>query len=79
MMTEDQLRAALYGRSVNLVARDTGISRDALYRFMGKPLSMFDQAILSDYLEGLQEAVASAGFDDAGTWGELAKAVEGCK
>ena len=53
MMTPDQLRAALYGRNLSQVARDSCVSYDALYRFVGKPLPMFEHMALSDYLEGL--------------------------
>ena len=50
MVSDTKLRALLHGRNLSLLARDTGISYDALYRFVGKPLSLFDRVILCDYL-----------------------------
>ena len=65
MLNNDQLRIALDGRSLRRVAKDTGISYDALYRFMGKPLSLQAAATLSDYVERLNAAVYGAGNDSA--------------
>lgn len=80
MMNADQLRVALEGRSLRRVATETGISYDALYRFIGKPLSLFDHAILSDYIKGKAQAVEKAGDDTpVGTWEDVADAIEGAK
>lgn len=57
MMNSEQLRAALQGRNLSRVAADTGISYDAIYRFVGRPLGIFDHATLSDYLTNLARTV----------------------
>ena len=75
MMTPDQLRAALYGRNLSQVARDSGISYDALYRFVGKPLPMFEHMALSDYLDGLTSGAHDA--IEGGTWAQVAAAIDG--
>ena len=80
MLTPEQLRTALQGRTLTVVARETGIQYDALYRFMGKPLSLFDHATLSDYIASKALAVQQAGDDTpVGTWADVAAAIEGGK
>jgi len=75
MLNEDQLRLALDGRTLTTVSRETGISYDALYRFVGKSLSLFDHATLSDYIECKTQAVQDAAHDatDAPNTAEGAK------
>ena len=75
MLNEDQLRLALDGRSLRRVSVDTGISYDALYRFVGKSLSLFDHATLSDYIECKTRAVQNAAHDATDT----ANTTEGAK